>query len=73
MPSNPDFNNKSLRSNVVFRWEYLHGSTLFVVCNDVGQRRLAAGEFTPFRDLGNGFSAAGSQVLMVKFNYWLGL
>ena len=31
------------------------------------------GEFSPFRDLRSGFGAAGTQVLMVKFNYWLGL
>jgi len=27
----PDFNTKSLRGNVVLRWEYVRGSTLFVV------------------------------------------
>ena len=31
--SDPDFNRKSLRGNVVFRWEYLRGSALFVVWN----------------------------------------
>ena len=30
---NPDFNDKSLRSNVVFRWEYRRGSTLYLVWN----------------------------------------
>ena len=30
---NPDFNTKSLRSNVVFRWEYRRGSTLYLVYN----------------------------------------
>ena len=31
--NNPDFNNKSFRSNVVFRWEYRRGSTLYLVYN----------------------------------------
>ena len=30
---NPDFRVRSLRSNLVFRWEYRPGSTLFVVWN----------------------------------------
>ena len=39
---NPDFSTKSLRSNVVFRWEYRRGSTLYLVYNVVQQRRLAS-------------------------------
>ncbi|MBI4417619.1 MAG: carbohydrate binding family 9 domain-containing protein, partial [Ignavibacteriales bacterium] len=30
-PANPDFNFRSLRANAVFRWEYLPGSTLYLV------------------------------------------
>ena len=71
--NNPDFNNKSLRSNVVFRWEYRRGSTLYLVYNVSNSEESRPGEFSPFRDLGSGFRAAGTQVLMVKFNYWLGL
>ena len=33
LEDDPDFNRKSLRGNVVLRWEYLRGSTLFVVWN----------------------------------------
>jgi len=71
--NNPDFNNKSLRSNVVFRWEYRRGSTLYLVYNVSNSEASRPGEFSPIRDLRTGFSAAGTQVLMVKFNYWLGL
>lgn len=70
---NPDFNTKSLRSNVVFRWEYRRGSTLYLVYNVSNSDASRPGEFSPFRDLRSGFGAPGSQVLMVKFNYWLGL
>ncbi len=69
----PDFNDKSLRSNVVFRWEYRRGSTLYLVYNVSNSDDARPGQFSTFRDLRTGFSAAGSQVLMVKFNYWLGL
>jgi hypothetical protein len=70
---NPDFNSKSLRSNVVFRWEYRRGSTLYLVWNVSNSDSLRPGEFSPVRDLRSGFGAPGTQVLMVKFNYWLGL
>ena len=70
---NPDFNNKSLRSNVVFRWEYRRGSTLYLVWNVSNSDDTRPGQFSAFRDLRTGFGAAGTQVLMVKFNYWLGL
>ena len=69
----PDFNNKSLRSNVVFRWEYRRGSTLFLVWNVSNADDSRPGEFSAFRDLRSGFGAGGTQVFMVKFNYWLGL
>jgi hypothetical protein len=71
--TNPDFNTKSLRSNIVFRWEYRRGSTLYLVYNISNSDEARPGEFSAFRDLRTGFGAAGTQVLMVKFNYWLGL
>ena len=70
---NPDFNNKSLRSNVVFRWEYRRGSTLYLVWNVSNEDDTRPGQFSAFRDLRSGFGAGGTQVFMVKFNYWLGL
>ena len=69
----PDFNDKSLRSNVVFRWEYKRGSTLYLVWNVTNSDESRPGQFTAFRDLRAGFGAAGTQVFMVKLNYWLGL
>ena len=69
---NPDFNDKSLRSNVVFRWEYRRGSTLYLVWNVSNSDDSRPGAFSAFRDLRSGFGASGTQVVMVKFNYWLG-
>ena len=69
----PDFNNKSFRSNVVFRWEYLRGSALYVVWNVANADSSRPGQFEPIRDLRSGFGASGTQVFMVKLNYWLGL
>lgn len=71
LPFDPDFNRKSLRGNVVLRWEYVRGSTLFFVWNLSTLDRSRPGVFTPFRDLGDAFGADGSHVFMVKASYWL--
>jgi hypothetical protein len=73
LAENPDFNTKSLRSNVVFRWEYRRGSSLYLVYNVSNASDERPGVFSAFRDLRSGFNAAGTQVLMVKLSYWLGL
>ena len=73
IPFDPDFNRKSLRGNVVLRWEYLRGSTLFVVWNMSTFDAARPGVFSPLQDLGSAFGADGTHVFMVKMNYWLGL
>jgi hypothetical protein len=66
----PDFNTKSLRGNLVLRWEYVRGSTLFVVW-DMSQADYARpGEFSLFRDLRSTFGGDATNVLMVKATYW---
>jgi hypothetical protein len=69
--ANPDFNRKSLRGTVVLRWEYLPGSTLFVVWNTATSDTTRPGEFSPLRDLRSAFGADGTQAFMVKVSYWL--
>jgi hypothetical protein len=73
LEDDPDFNRKSLRGNVVLRWEYLRGSTLFVVWNMATEDESRAGLFSPRRDLGTAFGAPGNHVFVVKLNYWLSL
>jgi hypothetical protein len=69
--TDPDFNDKSLRGNLVLRWEYMRGSTLFVVWNMSRSDESRPGTFSPLRDLGDTFGGAGPQIFMVKLNYWL--
>ncbi len=70
--SNPDFRVRSLNVNAVLRWEYRPGSTLFVVWT---QRR--SGFFNdPSFDVGRDFGRQllldrPTNVLLVKFSYWL--
>ena len=73
IPFDPNFNRKSLRGNIVLRWEYLRGSTLFVVWNMSTFDNARPGVFSPLQDLGSAFGADGTHVFMVKMNYWLGL
>jgi hypothetical protein len=66
------FNYKQFRSNVVFRWEYLPGSILFVVWTQgregsVGEegRASLAGDL---RDL---FRLPADDTFLIKVSYWL--
>jgi hypothetical protein len=68
---NPDFNDKSLRGTIVMRWEYLRGSTLFLVWNMATSDDSRKGEFSALRDLRTGFSAPGSHVFVAKLSYWI--
>ncbi|MEZ4588239.1 MAG: DUF5916 domain-containing protein [Gemmatimonadales bacterium] len=70
---NPDFTVLSLRSNVVLRWEYLLGSTLFLVWQHGRSDYLADGRFRFGERVGDIFRSPSSNVLLVKLNYWLSL
>ena len=73
LEDDPDFNRKSIRGNIVLRWEYIRGSTLFVVWNTSTSDETRAGIFSPRRDLRTAFSAPGNHVFVVKMSYWLSL
>jgi hypothetical protein len=68
---NPDFNTKSLRGNVVMRWEYKPGSTFFFVWYLSQSDLSRPGQFSPLRDLGSAFGADATHIFMVKASYWL--
>jgi hypothetical protein len=67
----PDFNSKSLNSNVVLRWEYVKGSTLFVVWNAGSFDDGRPGRFSAGRDLRTAFGAPANHVFMIKASYWI--
>jgi hypothetical protein len=66
------FNYKQFRSNVVFRWEYLPGSILFVVWTQ-GRQGVTGQEGTEnfAGDLGDLFKLPADNTFLVKFSYWL--
>ncbi|MDX1676066.1 MAG: DUF5916 domain-containing protein, partial [Longimicrobiales bacterium] len=69
----PDFSFKELRSNVVLRWEYRPGSTVFVVWSQGRSRVDPTGQFDVLDDFDRLLGADGSNVLAIKVNYWLDL
>ncbi len=75
---NPDFHSRAFKSNVVLRWEFRPGSTLYVVWAQsrgmsIENPTLDDLELRPLERLGDTFSDDGSNVFLVKVNYWIGL
>jgi hypothetical protein len=73
--TNPDFRTRSVKLNAVLRWEYRPGSTLFVVWT---QSRSGYAPYDPEFDVGRDFGGQlfrdrPTNILLVKFNYWLSL
>ena len=66
------FNFKEFQSNIVFRWEYKPGSTLFVVWNE-GRQGFANQEgVTTFTgDIRSLMSLHPANTFLVKMSYWL--
>ncbi|MEP6573334.1 MAG: DUF5916 domain-containing protein [Gemmatimonadota bacterium] len=66
------FNVQQFRSNVVFRWEYRAGSTLFLVWS---QGRQVSTPFEGNRSFGGNigdlFSQRANDTFLVKISYWL--
>lgn len=68
---NPDFNYKSLLINAVLRWEYLPGSTLYLVwTNEKTNYEQSYGLFRTGRDFSEMLRARPDNVLSLKITYW---
>jgi hypothetical protein len=68
-----NFNFRSLLGNLVFRWEYRPGSTLFVVWQQSRSGQAGIGDFSFQRDFGAIFDNPAVNVFAVKMTYWLGV
>jgi len=72
--TNPDFEEAAVNANVVLRWEYRLGSTLYLVYTRSQIPALDQGSFTPPatlspRAFGHG---ATTDVVLLKLSYWWG-
>jgi hypothetical protein len=69
----PDFNFKDFNSNLVLRWEFQPGSTIFVVWSQARTGFDRVGRFDVGRDLDDLFGIAPHNVFLVKINKWFSL
>lgn len=69
---NRDFNFRSLRGNLVFRWEYIPGSTLFFVWTQDRNAFERVGSFDFGRDSGALFDAPADNIFLIKATYRMG-
>ena len=70
---NPDFNWREFKSNLVLRWEYKAGSSLYCVWS---QYRSDTGDirgFAPVPQYERLFSAHPDNTLLIKLSYWFTL
>jgi hypothetical protein len=68
---NRDFNTLSFRSNVVLRWEWRPGSTLYAVWQQDRSESEPVGSRVGVGDVFRSLSAVGRNVFVVKTSFWL--
>src|SRR5690606_32154894 len=67
---NPNFSFNELRSNLVARWEYLPGSTLYLVWQHNRSHQDVTYQPGWEGNLDRMFGLPATNALMVKINYW---
>jgi hypothetical protein len=68
---NPDFTDRSLRGNAVFRWEYRPGSLLYVAWTQSRFTESPFGDLQFGRDRAALFSTRPDNIFLVKASWWL--
>lgn len=71
--SDPDFNFRQFRSNMVIRWEYTPGSTLYLVWSQGRTSSVSDGTFSYRNDIKDLFDVKAHNVFLLKFSYWFSL
>jgi hypothetical protein len=67
---NFDFNVRSFRSNLVLRWEYRPGSTLYLVWQQNRYVTEPLGDRASAADMFRSFTGPGSNYFVVKMSFW---
>ena len=67
---NPDFNFLQFNSNLVFRWEYSPGSTLYVVWSQNRTGWTPYTEFSWTEGMQDLFAIGPHDVFLIKVNHW---
>jgi hypothetical protein len=69
--NNPDFSQRSLRGNAVFRWEYRPGSVLYVAWTQSRISDAAFGDLDFQRDRSALLATRPDNIFLVKASWWL--
>jgi hypothetical protein len=69
--NNPDFNFRSLRGNIVYRWEYSPGSVLYVAWTHSRADEVPLGDFRLSRDWNALLDSRPDNILLVKASWWI--
>jgi hypothetical protein len=70
---NPDFSFRQYRSNLVARWEYRPGSTIYLVWENNRNSRETNYNSSLNYNMSELFGVQPTNVFMVKVSFWLGL
>ena len=68
----PDFNVKEFLSNLVIRWEYMPGSTVYLVWSQTRNHYVNDGAFDISNDIEDLFNEGANNVFLVKLSYRFG-
>jgi len=71
--ANPDFSWRALNSNLVLRWEYKTGSTVYVIWSQNRTNADLFGDFSAGSEYRRLFGTHPDNTILVKFNYWFSL
>jgi len=71
--SDPDFNFRQFRLNLVIRWEYLPGSTIFLVWTNGANDYADVGRLNIGDDIKGLFGSPSNNAFMIKMSYWFNL
>ena len=68
---NRDFNTLSFRSNLVLRWEWRPGSTLYLVWQQSRAGSEILGDHIGPSDMFRSLTAPGTNYFVIKTSFWL--
>jgi hypothetical protein len=66
-----DFNVQSFRSNLVLRWEWRAGSTLYLVWQQDREREETLGSRVSLGDMFGSLGRSGDNFFAIKLSYWM--
>ncbi len=71
--NNPNYNFRQFRSNLVIRWEYLPGSTLYLVWSQGRTGNASDGVYSFRNDMKGLFDVVPQNIFLIKLSYWFSL